>query len=102
MSDLDVRVKKSLKALLDSQSPDYKRIVKALKAFHGLDLGAISVDARSLIEDNFVKLNVITEKYHLKEFSDYKSISKADLNMLIKNQIILCNGIKSLGLKHKA
>ncbi|MCP4486145.1 MAG: hypothetical protein GY820_02325 [Gammaproteobacteria bacterium] len=94
MSDLELRVKRSLRALLDSTSPRYKRIVKALKAFQGLDLGEISAEERSAIEGNMIKLNSVLENYDLGTFADYKKMSDADLNTLIKNQISLCNEIK--------
>ena len=96
MSDLELRVKRSLRALLDSTSPRYKRIVKALKAFQGLDLGEISAEERTAIEGNMIKLNSVLEKYDLETFADYKKMSDADLNTLIKNQISLCNEIKSI------
>jgi iron uptake system EfeUOB component EfeO/EfeM len=95
VSDLDIRVKRSLRALLDSTSPRYKRIIKSLKAFQGLDLGAISSDERSAIEGNIVKMNAVLEKYDLETFADYKKMSDTDLNLLIKNQAALCNDIKS-------
>ncbi len=94
MSDLELRVKRSLRALLDSTSPRYKRIVKALKAFQGLDLGEISAEERSAIEGNMIKLNSVLENYDLETFADYKKMSDADLSTLIKNQISLCNEIK--------
>ncbi len=96
MSDLELRVKRSLRALLDSTSPRYKRIVKALKAFQGLDLGEISAEQRTAIEGNMIKLNSVLEKYDLETFADYKKMSDADLNTLIKNQISLCNEMKSI------
>ncbi len=96
MSELEIRVKRSLRALLDSTSPRYKRIVKALKAFQGLDLGAISTAEKTAIEGSMVKLNAVLQKYDLETFSDYKKMSNTDPNTLIKNQIALCNEIKSI------
>ncbi len=96
MSDIEIRVKRSLRAIVDSYSPKHKRYVKAIKAFQGLDLGAITKETRSLIESNLVESNTVLANYELETFAEYKSISSEDMNTLIKNQIKLCNEIKSL------
>lgn len=95
MSDIEVRVKRSLRSLMDSHTPRHKRYVKAIKAFQGLDLGAITKETRSLIESNLVKSNAVLVNYELETFADYKAISSEDMNTLIKNQIQLCNEIKA-------
>jgi hypothetical protein len=96
MSDIEIRVKRSLRAVMDSHNPGHKRYVKAIKAFQGLDLGAITKETRSLLESSLVKSNAILENYELATFADYKSISSEDLNILIQNQIKLCNELKAM------
>ena len=66
MSDINIRVKRSLRVLTDSSKPRHKRIVKALKAFQGLDLGSISKEAKVLIETSMVRFNSVLESYELK------------------------------------
>ena len=95
MSDIEIRLKRSMRALLDSQSPKYKRLVKGIKAYNKLDLNSISLEVRQLIETTMCSLNEVLGKYEIETFNDYKKISNSDLNFMIEAYIKLCNDIKA-------
>ena len=99
MNDIDIRAKRCIRFLSDSSLPKYKRVVKGLNAFKGLDIGGISDDVRSEIESTIMDVNVVTMPYKLETFQDYKIISDSDLSKIIQVKIKMCNNIKQMTLK---
>ncbi|GAA4648787.1 hypothetical protein GCM10023116_10600 [Kistimonas scapharcae] len=95
VSDIEIRLKRSMRALLDSQSPKHKRLAKGIKAYNKLDLNSITAEVRSLIESTMASSNDILGKYDIETFDDYRKISNSDLNFMIETHIKLCNDIKS-------
>ncbi len=95
MNDLELRIKKSVRTLSDSGIPKYKRVVKSLKAFQGLDLLSITADSKSEFESCMSLINFILQEYDLATFHDYKNISDSDLSEIIKIQLRMCNNVKS-------
>ena len=77
------------------------KVVASLKAFSGLDMTRFSSHQNESINEYLAQINNITSRYPIKTDADYKIVSNADLNKILKSIQLCLNLLVDIKLEYK-
>jgi len=96
MDDLALRVKRCTRHLTDSSLPKYKRVVRGLKVFQGLELTILDARIKTELEQSLLQVNQILHPYQFERYEDYRQISEDDLKQVLQIKMRMCMKIKKM------
>ncbi len=91
MNDLQTRIN-TITQILASEPLKAHKVIASLQAFSGMDITHFSNQQKKSVYKYMATINDITSRYSpvIKSNDDYKIMSDADLNIILKNVQQLC------------
>lgn len=91
MNDLQTRIN-AITQILASEPSKANKVIASLQAFSGMDITHFNSQQKKSVYRYMATINDVTSRYSpsIKTNDDYKIMSDADLNIVLKNVQQLC------------